>query len=84
MLASGLHQPVNLGNPNEMTVLELARLIRQLTGSRSRIVYRPLPVDDPKRRCPDISIAKRSLGWAPEVRLKDGLVRTIAYFREKL
>jgi UDP-glucuronate decarboxylase len=71
--------PVNLGNPHESTVAELARLIIELTGSSSRIVHKPLPVDDPKQRRPDISKAKQELGWAPRVSLEEGLKRTITY-----
>lgn len=81
MLWSKEEGPVNLGNPNEMTVLRLAQVILRLTGSKSRLVRRPLPQDDPKRRCPDIALAKKKLGWSPRVRLEDGLARTIAYFR---
>ena len=77
---SKLNQPVNLGNPREMTVLELARLVLRLTGSRSRIVFRPLPADDPKRRSPDITFARKKLGWIPRVPLEEGLQKTIAYF----
>jgi UDP-glucuronate decarboxylase len=76
--------PVNLGNPNEFTVLELAEKVLRLTGSRSRIALRPLPSDDPVRRCPDISLARERLGWAPRVELEDGLRRTIEYFRKRL
>jgi UDP-glucuronate decarboxylase len=72
--------PVNLGNPEECTILELAREILELTGSRSKIVFEPLPEDDPKKRQPDISLAKKLLGWAPKIGLKEGLARTIAYF----
>jgi len=72
--------PVNLGNPVEMTVRELAEKIVSLTGSRSKIEYRPLPIDDPTQRCPDISQAKAKLGWEPKVALELGLQRTIAYF----
>jgi UDP-glucuronate decarboxylase len=72
--------PINLGNPVETSVGELAQLITGLTGSRSTIVYRPLPVDDPVQRCPDITQAHRVLGWQPRTALKDGLVCTIAYF----
>jgi len=82
LMASRLHVPVNLGNPNEMTVLRLAQVIIEMTGSKSRIVFRPLPVDDPKRRCPDISLAKRALKWEPRVALKDGLTNTISYFKD--
>ncbi len=76
--------PMNLGNPGEFTVLELAEKVLQLTGSRSRITPRPLPSDDPVRRCPDISQAREKLGWEPRVGLEEGLSRTIEYFREKL
>jgi UDP-glucuronate decarboxylase len=72
--------PVNLGNPHEMTVLELAQKIIQLTGSRSRLVFKPLPSDDPTLRRPDITLAREQLGWAPQVRLEDGLVKTVEYF----
>jgi UDP-glucuronate decarboxylase len=72
--------PVNLGNPQEITVLELARRVIALTGSRSRIVHVPLPPDDPLQRRPDIDLARRMLGWEPAVALDDGLKRTIAYF----
>jgi dTDP-glucose 4,6-dehydratase len=76
--------PVNLGNPHEVTVLELAETIIRLSGSKSRIDHRELPVDDPKQRRPDISRAKTVLGWQPEVRLEDGLRRTLEYFRSVL
>jgi UDP-glucuronate decarboxylase len=72
--------PVNLGNPVETSVAELAKLIIELTGARSKIVHRPLPVDDPIQRCPDISLAKRVLDWQPQTPLRPGLQRTIAYF----
>ena len=75
------NDPVNLGNPVEMTVMDFARVILKLTGSRSRIERRPLPVDDPKVRQPDISRARRSLGWEPLVRLEDGMGETIGYFK---
>lgn len=76
--------PINLGNPGEFSMLELAERVLSLVGSASRIVYRPLPADDPRQRQPDISIAKRDLGWAPTVVLEDGLRETIAYFRDLL
>jgi UDP-glucuronate decarboxylase len=76
--------PVNLGNPVEISVRELAERIIALTGARSRIRHRPLPMDDPTQRCPDISLAKTTLGWQPTVALEDGLRRTIAYFEELL
>ena len=73
--------PVNLGNPVERTVKNLAERVIELTGSKSKIEYKPLPVDDPKQRCPDISLAKNLLKWEPKVPLEDGLAKTIAYFR---
>lgn len=74
--------PVNLGNPEEYRVLDLAHLVKELTGSPSSIVFRPLPEDDPKQRRPDITLARRLLGWEPRVPVREGLERTIAYFRE--
>jgi UDP-glucuronate decarboxylase len=74
--------PVNLGNPAEMTVRELAERVIALVGSKSKIEYRPLPIDDPTRRCPDISLAKSLLNWEPRVALDEGLTKTIAYFRK--
>lgn len=74
--------PVNLGNPGEFTVRELAELVLRLTGSRSKLSFKPLPQDDPARRRPDISKAKSTLGWEPKVALEDGLKETIAYFRQ--
>jgi dTDP-glucose 4,6-dehydratase len=82
LLFSEYHQPVNLGNPDELTVLELAHLIRRLVGGSSRIEHRPLPVDDPRRRRPDISRAQDVLGWRPAISLEDGLARTIAWWTE--
>ncbi|MCX6997565.1 MAG: SDR family oxidoreductase [Kiritimatiellaeota bacterium] len=75
------HEPVNLGNPQEMTVLQFAERIRALCGSRAEIVHRPLPVDDPKVRQPNIALARQQLGWEPRVSLDEGLEKTIAYFR---
>jgi UDP-glucuronate decarboxylase len=72
--------PINIGNPDEFTMLELASMVIELTASRSRIVHRPLPQDDPRQRRPDISKANDALGWAPHTALRDGLMRTIAYF----
>jgi UDP-glucuronate decarboxylase len=82
MMATGddILGPVNLGNPLEIPVRTLAERIIALTGSRSRLVHHPLPQDDPCRRCPDINLATRLLGWRPSVGLEDGLARTIAYF----
>jgi len=76
--------PVNLGNPHETTILELARLVVDLANSRSEIMFKPLPIDDPRRRRPDISKARETLGWVPCTDLKDGLARTIAYFEALL
>jgi dTDP-glucose 4,6-dehydratase len=82
LLQSDVGDPINVGNPAELSVLEFARTIRQLTGTRSEIVFRPLPVDDPKVRQPDITKARTLLGWEPKVKLEEGLQRTIDYFRE--
>ncbi len=76
--------PINLGNPVETSVGELARMIVEMTGSRSKIVHRPLPIDDPIQRCPDISLAKKLLNWQPHTALRHGLERTIAYFDKLL
>ena len=82
MIATGdeITGPINLGNPVELPMLRLAERIIALTGSKSRPVHRPLPMDDPVQRCPDIAKARESLGWEPKVPLEDGLIRTIAYF----
>ncbi len=84
LLFSKCHTPVNLGNPNEMTVLKLAKTIIAITGSNSAMVYRPLPSDDPRRRCPDIALAKKELDWEPAVPLEEGLRHTIDYFRQEM
>jgi len=84
LMMSKTNDPVNIGNPAEMTVLEFAREIIRATGSRSKIVYRPLPQDDPKQRKPDIGRAKALLEWGPRVELAEGLVKTIEYFRGKI
>jgi UDP-glucuronate decarboxylase len=76
--------PVNLGNPVEMPIRDLAELIIDITGSKSRIQYLPLPKDDPKQRCPDITLAESKLGWRPRIPLRDGLKKTIAYFDDLL
>jgi UDP-glucuronate decarboxylase len=76
--------PINLGNPSEFTIIELAEKVVKMTGSRSKFVYKPLPSDDPVRRRPDISLAKAKLGWEPKVSLDEGLARTIEYFKETL
>src|SRR5438132_8083501 len=80
-IEKGDDQPVNLGNPEEVTVLELAQIIVRLSGSCSPIEFKPLPIDDPKQRRPDITRARKLLGWQPEVGLEDGLRRTLEYFR---
>ncbi len=80
LLTSGMTEPVNIGNPDEITMLDLAREIRDLTGSSSEISYRPLPQDDPQVRQPDITRARAILGWKPVVDRREGLMRTIAYF----
>ncbi len=84
LLISGFRQPVNLGNPSEMTLLDLAKKILELTKSKSTLVYKPLPQDDPRQRCPDISLAKKELDWEPRARLEEGLRHTIAYFKKKM
>jgi UDP-glucuronate decarboxylase len=76
--------PVNIGNPGEFTMLELAEKVIKLTGSKSRLMHQPLPSDDPKQRQPDITLAREKLGWEPKVGLDDGLKETIAYFRSVL
>jgi len=83
MMATGdeLTGPVNIGNPGEFTMLELAEKVLQLTGSRSKIVFEPLPADDPRQRQPEISLAREKLSWEPKVSLEDGLRETISYFR---
>jgi dTDP-glucose 4,6-dehydratase len=77
-------QPVNIGNPNEFTIRELAHLVLEITGSSSELVHEPLPVDDPSQRRPDITLARTELGWEPTIDLRDGLERTATYFRELL
>jgi dTDP-glucose 4,6-dehydratase len=84
VLMLGETGPVNLGNPQELTILDLAKAVVRLTGSRSNIIYTPLPQDDPKRRQPDISRARQLCGWEPKVEFAAGLSETIAYFRDKL
>jgi dTDP-glucose 4,6-dehydratase len=84
LMLSGENDPVNIGNPQEMTIEDIARKIIELTGSKSRIVYRPLPEDDPKVRQPDISRARALLGWEPQVGLDEGLRETLDYFRQKV
>jgi dTDP-glucose 4,6-dehydratase len=81
---SDVHEPVNVGNPDEMSLLEMAKLVVELTGSRSEVVYESLPIDDPQVRQPDITRARDLLGWEPEVSLRDGLARTIEHYTQVL
>ena len=74
--------PINLGNPNEFTILELAKVVIEITKSKSEIVNNPLPLDDPKQRCPDISLAKTTLNWEPTIELREGIEKTAAYFKQ--
>jgi len=84
LMESDTHDPVNIGNPHEVTIEQIARTIISLVGSTSRIVYRPLPQDDPKQRQPDITRARTLLGWQPQVDLEEGLAKTVGYFTSKL
>jgi len=84
LMNSGEHEPVNIGNPQEITILEFAERVRTLLGSEVPIVFKPLPQDDPKQRCPDISKAKRLLGWQPKVNLNEGLQLTLDFFRQQV
>jgi dTDP-glucose 4,6-dehydratase len=84
LMLSGENDPINIGNPREMTIEEIATTIIRMTGSKSRLVYKPLPTDDPKQRRPDITRARTRLQWEPKVQLEEGLVKTIEYFRTKI
>jgi dTDP-glucose 4,6-dehydratase len=84
LMLSKENDPVNIGNPAEMTIKQIAETIIEMTGSKSKIVYRPLPVDDPKVRKPDITRARTLLGWEPKVELREGLTKTIDYFKTKV
>jgi dTDP-glucose 4,6-dehydratase len=84
LMLSSENDPVNIGNPVEMTIKQIAETIIKMTGSTSKIVYRPLPTDDPKQRRPDITRARTLLGWEPKVQLEEGLVKTIEYFKTKV
>lgn len=84
LLSCDFHEPVNLGNPNEMTILDFAKEIIELSGSKSQIVFKPLPQDDPRVRQPDITRARKLLGWEPVVSRKDGLEKTLDYFKAKI
>jgi dTDP-glucose 4,6-dehydratase len=84
LLSTDYHDPVNLGNPAEITILEFAEEVKKLAGSNSSIAFKPLPQDDPKVRQPDIARARQLLGWEPQVGREEGLKRTMAFFRNKL
>ena len=84
LMDSDTNEPVNIGNPHEVTIEEIARTIIKLVGSKSQIVRRPLPVDDPKQRRPDITRAQTLLGWDPKVGLEEGLLKTVDYFKKKI
>jgi len=84
LLMSDIHEPVNIGNPDEQTIMDLTKIILRLSNSQSKIVHRPLPMDDPKIRQPSIGTAKKMLGWLPQVKLEEGLRITVDWFREKL
>ncbi len=84
LMLSKEHGPINIGNPREMTIKEIAETIIRMTGSKSKLIYKPLPQDDPKQRKPDITLARTKLGWEPKVALEEGLVTTLDYFRKKV
>jgi len=84
LMEADTNDPVNIGNPHEVTIEEIARTIIRLVGSSSKIVYRPLPIDDPKQRRPDITRARTLLGWEPKIGLEEGLLKTVDYFKAKL
>ena len=84
LMLSKENDPVNIGNPAEMTIKQIAETIIEMTGSTSQIVYQPLPEDDPKVRKPDITRARTLLGWEPKVELREGLTKTIDYFKTKV
>jgi dTDP-glucose 4,6-dehydratase len=84
LAASGEHLPVNIGNPDEFTILECAQAVLEVTGSKSQLVFQPLPEDDPARRRPDIGKARRLLGWEPKVKLREGLELSLEFFRSRV
>ena len=84
LMNSNFSQPVNLGNPEEHSILDFAQIIKSLVGGNSEVVHYPIPEDDPRRRRPDIQRAKEHLGWEPKISMREGLNRTIAFFREEL
>ena len=83
LMKSNIDNPVNLGNPQELTILELAEIIKESTKSSSKIVFKKLPKDDPQIRCPDISLAKSKLKWEPKISLDEGLNKTIGFFKDR-
>jgi len=83
LMQSKVHEPVNIGNPKEMTILEMAEVINKITGNTAQNVFKELPPDDPQQRRPDISKAKSLLNWEPRVSLMDGLTKTLEYFKEE-
>jgi len=84
LMEAPTNDPVNIGNPHEVSIREIAAIIVRLVNSKSKLVVRPLPVDDPKQRQPDITRARTLLGWEPKVGLEEGLTKTVGYFREKV
>jgi nucleoside-diphosphate-sugar epimerase len=84
LMDSSLVGPVNIGNPVERTILELAHFVLEVTGSASDIAFEPLPTDDPTRRCPDIALARRELAWEPRIGIREGIERTIEYFADRV
>ena len=83
-MMSDTHMPVNIGNPQELTMIQFAEAVIKATGSKSKLVYKPLPQDDPKQRRPDITRARTILKWEPKISLPEGLEKTIAYFRSRV
>jgi len=84
LLISDIHEPVNIGNPQEMTIKQMAETILKVTGSKSKLIYKPLPIDDPKVRQPNITRARTLLGWEPKIDLEQGLKKTIEWFKTQL
>ena len=82
LLHSNISGPVNIGNPDEFTILEFAKMVLKMSGAKSKIIYEPLPKDDPKQRKPDITLARKHLKWTPKVKLRQGLQETIKWFQE--
>jgi UDP-glucuronate decarboxylase len=78
--ADDLTGPINIGNPNEFTIIELAELVQEIIGKKCKIIFKPLPLDDPRQRRPDIGLAQNELGWSPKILLPEGLRRTVDYF----